>query len=74
MTTPMQHGIPIGCYMPYLLKTAPKQTSLEFRDVYHEVYKPLGITRQEMMVIAPHVLRVDVLAGNDELGYFPSKT
>jgi hypothetical protein len=70
MTTPVQHGIPVGCYLPYLIKNAPKQTELEFRDVYSEVYKPLGIARQEMMVITSNVMRVDVLSGNDEVGYF----
>ena len=46
-----------------------KDTYILFQDNYPTIYKRLGISRDEMMILMPQVMRVDVLAGLDNLSY-----
>lgn len=70
MTTPVQHGIITGAYMPIIKRVVDNHESyLTLRDNYPEVYERFGVTRDEMMVLMPAVMSVDVLAGMDVLRY-----
>ena len=70
MTAPIQHNICTGAYLPLLKRIVdPKDTYILFQDNYPTIYKRLGITRDEMMILMPQVMRVDVLSGLDNLTY-----
>ena len=70
MTAPIQHNICTGAYLPLLKRIVdPKDTYILFQDNYPTIYKRLGITRDEMMILMPQVMRVDVLSGLDNLSY-----
>ena len=70
MTAPIQHNICTGAYLPILKRIVDlKDTHILFQDNYSTIYKRLGITRDEMMILMPQVMRVDVLAGLDTLKY-----
>ena len=70
MTAPIQHNICTGAYLPLLKREVDlKDTYILFQDNYPIIYKRLGITRDEMMVLMPQVMRVDVLSSLDNLSY-----
>lgn len=70
MTAPIQHNICTGAYLPILKRIVDlKDTYILFQDNYSTIYKRFGITRDEMMILMPQVMRVDVLAGLDVLKY-----
>lgn len=70
MTTPVQHCIITGAYMPIIKRTIDNHEShLAFVDNYQKMYERFGVTRDEMMVLMPAVMSVDVLAGMDVLRY-----
>ena len=70
MTAPIQHNICCGAYLPILKRMVdPKDTYILFQDNYPTIYKRLGINRDEMMILMPQVMRVDVLSGLDSLSY-----
>ena len=70
MTAPIQHNICCGAYLPILKREVDlKDTYILFQDNYPTQYKRFGISRDEMMVLMPQVMRVDVLAGLDNLKY-----
>lgn len=74
MTTPVQHGIITGCYLPIIIREFNRrETNLTFKDNYPTFFKRFGITRDEMMVLMPQVMRVDVLSGLDTLEYVDEK-
>lgn len=74
MTTPVQHGIITGCYLPIILREFNRrETNLTFTDNYIKMFKRFGITRDEMMILMPQVMRVDVLAGLESLEYVEEK-
>ena len=70
MTAPIQHNLCTGAYLPILKRIVDlKDTYILFQDNYSTIYKRLGITRDEMMILMPQVMRVDVLSGLDALKY-----
>ena len=70
MTAPIQHNICTGAYLPILKRIVDlKDTYILFQDNYSTIYKRFGITRDEMMILMPQVMKVDVLAGLDVLKY-----
>ena len=70
MTAPIQHNICTGAYLPILKREIDiKETDILFHDNYPKVYKRFGITRDEMMVLMPQVMTVDILSGLDKLKY-----
>lgn len=74
MTAPIQHNICTGAYLPLLKSEVDiKETSILFHDNYPTLYKRLGLTRDEMMILMPQVMTVDVLAGLDKLKYVGEK-
>ena len=75
MTAPIQHSIITGAYLPLLKQQVDlKDTYITFQDNYPTIYKRLGITRDELMVLMPQVMSVDVLAGTDNLEYIGEET
>ena len=70
MTAPVQHNIITGAYLPILKRQFNlKETFISFQDNYPSVFKRFGITRDEMMILMPQVMSVDVLSGMDTLKY-----
>lgn len=70
MTTPVHQGIITGGYLPVLRnKVSRTETNLYLHDYYEEIFKPLGIYRDELMLILPQLLRVDLLTGTDDIPY-----
>ena len=74
MTTPVQQGIITGGYMFELRdKINKNETNLLFHDYYTELFEPLGIYRDELMLVLPQALRVDLLTGTDNVPYKKSE-
>ena len=70
MTSPIQHNIITGAYLPIIKREFnQKETFITFQDNYVKTFKRFGITRDEMMVLMPQVMSVDVLSGMDKLQY-----
>ena len=70
MTAPIQHNIITGAYLPIIRREINhKETYITFQDNYPKFYKRFGISRDEMMILMPQAMGVDVLAGTDKLKY-----
>ena len=70
MTSPVQHNIITGAYLPILKREInQKETYLTYQDNYPTMYKRFGISRDEMMILMPQVMSVDILSGIDKLKY-----
>lgn len=70
MTSPIQHNIITGAYLPIIKREFnQKETFITFQDNYVKMFKRFGITRDEMMILMPQVMSVDVLSGMDKLQY-----
>lgn len=75
MTAPIQHNIITGAYLPILKQQIDlTDTYITFQDNYPTMYKRFGISRDEMMILMPQVMGVDVLAGIDKLNYIGEET
>lgn len=74
MTAPIQHNIPTGGFLPILKRIVDvKETNIQFVDNYPKIYQRFGISRDEMMILMPQVMTVDILAGLDKLKYVDEK-
>lgn len=74
MSVPVQHNICTGAYLPLLKRTINlRDTNILFKDYYPSIYQRLGISRDEMMILMPQVMSVDVLASLDQLKYVDEK-
>ena len=70
MTTPVQHCLITGAYLPIIKRRVNLcSTYIQFQDNYPSEYKRFGISRDEMMILMPQVMSVDVLSGIDKLKY-----
>ena len=70
MTAPIQHNIITGAYLPIIKREFDqKETYITFQDNYSKKFKRFGISRDEMMILMPQVMGVDVLSGMDKLKY-----
>lgn len=70
MTTPVQHCLITGAYLPIIKRRVNLcSTYIQFQDNYPSEYKRFGIGRDEMMILMPQVMGVDVLSGLDKLKY-----
>lgn len=70
MTSPVQHNIITGAYLPILKREInQRETYLTYQDNYPTMYKRFGISRDEMMILMPQVMSVDILSGIDKLKY-----
>lgn len=70
MTTPVQHCLITGGYLPIILREFDrKTTNLVFKDNFPTFFERFGITRDEMMILMPQVMSVDVLSGLETLRY-----
>ena len=55
MTTPIQHNIITGAYLPIIKREFNlKETYINFQDNYAKYFKRFGITRDEMMILMPY--------------------
>ena len=70
MTTPVQHCLITGAYLPIIKRRVNLcSTYIQFQDNYPSEYKRFGVSRDEMMILMPQVMSVDVLSGIDKLKY-----
>ena len=70
MSTPVQHCLITGAYLPIIKRRVNLcSTYIQFQDNYPSEYKRFGIGRDEMMILMPQVMGVDVLSGLDKLKY-----
>ena len=74
MANPMSHGIPVGAFIPAIKlekseNLGIEEANIQFVDNYAKIYKKYGIRRDEMMILMPAVMRVDILSGTDKLDY-----
>lgn len=70
MTCPMYHEIPVDAYLPLLKRMEGiTDAKIAIEDKYDQIYKPLGITRDEMMIIMGRMMSVDVVVGTEKLRY-----
>ena len=70
MTAPIQHNIITGAYLPIIKREINlTDSNILFHDNYPEKYERFGITRDELMILMPQVMGVDVLSGIDKLKY-----
>ena len=74
MTAPIQHNIITGAYLPIIKREIDlKETYITFQDNYIKFFKRFGISRDEMMILMPQAMSVDVLSGTDKLKYIGEK-
>lgn len=70
MSVPVQHNLITGAYLPLLKRIVNnRDNNILFHDYYPEIYQRFGIRRDEMMILMPQVMSVDILAGMDTLEY-----
>ena len=68
MASPYNHGIMTGSILP-LIYSVPELNDVRltphkfFVDYYDKYFKHFGFKREEMLVVMPDIMRVDVLAG-----------
>ena len=66
MTSPSNHGILTGAFIQYIQrKMNIRTTNIELVDNYYKYFKPLGITRSEMLILFPFCLKSDILTGTE---------
>jgi len=67
MATPYDRGIMTGSMLPLIYKSKLNDIRLTANkfliDYYDEYFKYFGISRDEMMIVMPAIMRVDVLTG-----------
>jgi hypothetical protein len=75
MTAPVYNSIPIGGYIPLLKRTISTQsTNLLLHDFYPEIFKRMGILRDEMLAITKAYTTTDPLVGTAVLRYIGEDT
>ena len=68
MSCVINHGILTGAYTQYIhRKLDIRQSSLLFKDNWYDIFRPLGIERQDMMIVMPFIMTVDPLVGTEVL-------
>ena len=68
MTSPSNHGILTGAYVQYIQrKINLKTTNIEFVDNWFKYFKPMGIPRDEMLILFPFCMKSDILTGTELL-------
>lgn len=68
MSSPSNHGILTGAYTQYIRRKMDIKTSnILFTDNWFKYFKPLNISRSDMMILFPFCMKSDVLSGLDKL-------
>lgn len=76
MASPYNHAIQTGSILPLIYST-PELNNVRltahtfFIDYYEKYFKHFGFTRDEMMIVMPDIMRVDVLTGSITNEYLP---
>lgn len=68
MASPSNHGIQTGSILPLMynvpeLKKIRLESHMVFVDNYEKWFKHFGFQRDEMMIVTPTFLAVDILSG-----------
>ena len=77
MASPCNRGIMTGSILPLIYKT-PELNVVRLTphqlvtDYYEPYFKHFGISREEMAILMPDVMRVDVLTGITTDDYLPA--
>ena len=76
MTSPYNHGILTGSILPLIYNT-PELNEIRltphtfYVDYYEKYFKHFGFSRNEMLIVMPDVMRVDLLGGTYISEYLP---
>jgi hypothetical protein len=74
MSSPISHGLLVGGLIPIARELYDyKKLNLGFYDYYTEIFSKLGITRDELMILMPMLMSVDVLTGTQKLKRYRPK-
>lgn len=74
MASPTNHGIQTGSILP-LFYNVPELIDIRLKshmfyvDNYTKWFKHFGFTRDEMLIVMPDIMRVDVLSGTTTSEY-----
>jgi len=77
MTSAYNRGIMTGSILPLIYST-PELNDIRLTahqllvDYYEPYFKHFGFSRDEMMIIMPDIMRVDVLTGTTTDNYLPA--
>ncbi len=76
MASPYNRGIMTGSILPLIYSTPElneiRLTAHQFLTDYYPVYfEHFGFSRDEMMIVMPDIMRVDVLTGTQTDDYLP---
>lgn len=64
MSSPSNHGILTGAYFQYIRRKMNLLTgNIMLTDNWYEVFKPLNISRPDMMILFPFCMKSDILTG-----------
>lgn len=70
MSAPVSHNLIVGAYLPLVKRTLDmRHCYYNLQDNYTTYFKRLGIRRDEMMILMPQMMTVDILVGNKSLPY-----
>lgn len=66
MTSPSNHGILTGGYIQYIQRKMDiKNTNIKLVDNWEKIFKPMGITREDMLILFPYCMKCDILTGTE---------
>lgn len=75
MASPYNHGIMTGSILPLIYNSELNDIRLTahkfLTDYYDAYFKHFGFSRNEMMIVMPDIMRVDVLSGTHTSEYLP---
>ena len=77
MASPYNKGIMTGSMLPLIYNTPElneiRLTAHQFlTDYYSKYFKHFGLNRDEMLIVMPDIMRVDVLTGTQTDIYLPA--
>ena len=68
MSSPSNHGLLTGAYTQYINRKLDIKTSnIVLTDNWYTIFRPLNITRADMMVLFPFCMKSDILTGLEPL-------
>lgn len=64
MSSPSNHGMLTGAYVEYIKRKLDiKTANIVLTDNWYTIFKPLNISRADMMILFPFCMKSDILTG-----------
>lgn len=68
MSSPSNHGLLTGAYTQFIKRKLDiKTANIVLVDNWFHIFKPLNISRSDMMILFPFCMKSDILTGLDIL-------